>query len=152
MKKIITTAVLVSIVTLTLSGCAPGENTPGATAVGAATGGLIASTIFHGDNTFAGVIAGSLIGGSVGYMVGRSMDKQDQINMQNAIVDTPIGEEASWTNPRTEVTYEVRPTRHYRRGGRYCRDYETRIRINGRWRTAYGKACRMPEGGWRIVS
>ena len=131
-----------------LVGCTEGQNTPGSTIVGAAAGGLIGGLA---TDSVAGGFAGALIGGSLGYIIGRQMDRQDRINMSNAIVDTPINEEAEWTNRRTEVTYRVRPTRQYRDAGRYCRNYTTRIRINGRWRTAYGKACRTRDGRWRIV-
>ena len=63
----------------------------------------------------------------------------------------PVGNESRWTNRRTHVTYTVVPTRNYHYHGRYCREYQTKIRVNGRLRRAYGKACRMPDGSWKIV-
>jgi surface antigen len=151
MKKVILSAALASVFTMGLVGCAPGQNTGGATVVGAATGGLLAGALFRGPGSGAAVIAGALIGGSLGYAVGRQMDEQDRINMQNAIVNTPDGQEASWTNSRTTVTYIVEPVQTYHSEGRYCRRYKTRIRMDGRWRTAYGHACRTSHG-WKIVS
>lgn len=150
MKKYAAAAVL-SVAVLGLTGCEPGHNVPGATLVGATAGGLIASQVFHGQGAFAGVIAGALIGGVVGNYVGRYMDRQDRANMQSAIINTPVNSEAEWTNQKTNVTYVVRPVRNYRSNGRYCREYQTRVKIGGEWRKAYGKACRQPDGQWRII-
>jgi surface antigen len=33
-----------------------------------------------------------------------------------------------------------------------CREFSQRVFIDGRRETAYGVACRQPDGGWRIVS
>jgi surface antigen len=151
MKKTILSAITISLVTMGLYGCAPGQNTAGSTAVGAATGGLIASTLFHGRGDVTGILAGTLLGGSLGYMVGRQMDQQDQANMSSAIVNTPVGEQANWTNQDTNVTYVVQPVRNYQMEGRYCREYRTRINVGGQWRAAYGHACRMPDGQWKIT-
>ncbi len=152
MKKIILMTALASVLAVNLAGCTPGNNTPGSTAVGAATGGLLAAALTGGGRgSGAAIIAGALVGGTVGYMVGRQMDEQDRINMQNAIVNTPDGQEASWTNDRTSVTYVVEPVETYHYEGRYCRRYKTRVRMDGRWRSAYGRACRTHHG-WKIVS
>lgn len=35
--------------------------------------------------------------------------------------------------------------------GRYCREYQSTITVNGRPQASYGTACRMPDGTWRIV-
>lgn len=157
MKKWILVGVL-SMMTIDMTGCTPGNNTPGATAAGALAGGLIGNQIFSGKNAFAGVLAGALIGGIVGNQVGQYMDRQDQINMQSAIINTPVDQEASWTSDRPgpngqPVTYTVRPTRVYRTlNHRYCREYQTTVSIGGQLKKAYGKACRKPDGSWRIVS
>ncbi len=72
--------------------------------------------------------------------------------MQNAIIVTPVHETVVWTNEETGVMYRVTPTRVYYYEGRYCREYTSRVYMNGQWRTAYGRACKMPDGSWRIVS
>src|SRR3990167_187884 len=151
MHKITTfgaTAILVAV----LAGCTPGHNIPGATVAGAAAGGLLGAAFFHGEGAWIGILGGALIGGIVGNEVGKYMDRQDEINMQNAIVNTPVGEEASWTNERRDVTYTVRPIRNYHSRGRYCREYQTRVKIGGQWRNAYGKACRQPDGSWQVIN
>lgn len=150
MKKTLAVLGLCAMV-VGLAGCEPGENVPGATLVGATAGGLIASQVFSGQGAFAGVLAGALIGGVVGNYVGQYMDRQDRANMESAIVNTPIDSEARWTNNKTDVTYVVRPVRDYRSHGRRCRTYQTRVKIEGKWRKAYGKACQRGDGRWKIV-
>lgn len=149
MYKNIMTLAAASTLALGLAGCAPGQNTPGATFIGTAAGGLLGGAIFHGSA--AGVIGGALVGGSLGYIMGRQMDRQDRINMQSAIINTPVNQQASWTNAQTNTTYVVRPVRNYRYRGWACREYMTRVKIGGKWKQAYGKACKTPAG-WKIVS
>jgi len=35
--------------------------------------------------------------------------------------------------------------------GRYCREYQTTITVEGRPQPSYGTACLGPDGAWRIV-
>lgn len=35
--------------------------------------------------------------------------------------------------------------------GRYCREYQTTITVEGRQQPSYGTACLEPDGAWRIV-
>lgn len=35
--------------------------------------------------------------------------------------------------------------------GRYCREYQTTVVINGQSQPSYGTACRQPDGTWQIV-
>lgn len=156
-KKIALTGLLF-ISAINLSACTPGNNAQGSTAVGAVTGGLIANQLFSGQNAFAGVIAGALIGGIIGNQVGQYMDRQDRINMQSAIIHTPINQQANWTSNRPgpqgqRITYSVTPTKSYYRDNRrrYCREYRTVVHIGGRRQTAFGRACRMPDGQWKII-
>lgn len=151
MKRIMTVGAAV-VLAVGLSGCTPGHNVGGATFAGAAAGGLLGAAFFHGPGSWIGVLGGALIGGVVGNQIGQYMDRQDEVNMQNAIVHTPVGQEATWTNEHRKITYNVRPIKNYRSKGRYCREYQTRVKIGGKWKSAYGKACRMPDGSWKVVS
>jgi hypothetical protein len=36
--------------------------------------------------------------------------------------------------------------------GRYCREYQTVITVDGTARDSYGTACYSPDGTWRIVN
>jgi hypothetical protein len=41
----------------------------------------------------------------------------------------------------------------YRTGdGRYCREYQATIMVNGRPQPSYGMACQMPDGTWHIMN
>lgn len=158
MKKLILASVMTMMV-LELAGCTPGNNVPGATAAGALAGGLIGNQIFHGEkNAFAGVLAGALIGGLVGNRIGNYMDAQDKANMQNAITTVPVGQQASWTSDRRgpngqPVSYTVRPVKVIRAHNRYCREYQTTVTVGGKTQQpAYGKACRQPDGSWKIMN
>jgi surface antigen len=153
---------LIVVTTLALSsigiiGCTPGNNTGGATAAGAVAGGLIGSAIFGGNSQVAGIIGGALVGSVIGNQVGQYMDRQDQANMQSAIINTPVNQQASWTSSERAsngqpITYTVTPTRAYHRDNRYCREYTTVVNVGGQPKKAYGKACRMPDGTWKVVS
>ena len=148
MKRAISMTII-SCAALSLTACAPGQNMVGGTVVGALGGGFLGGAIFHGS--FAGVVAGALIGGAIGNIVGQHMDRQDRINFRNAVARTPVNSEATWTNTRTDTTYVVRPVRNYRYHGYYCREYQTKVIIGGKKRSAYGRACRKPDGSWHIV-
>ncbi len=150
MKKMGIMALASSIV-LSLAACTPGNNVPGSTAAGAVAGGLLGGVLFHGSGQWAGIVGGALLGGIVGNQIGQSMDRRDRMNMQSAIVNTPVGQEASWTNAKTNRTYVVRPVKNYRQGNRYCREFQTRIKVAGKWQQGYGRACRQPDGAWKIV-
>lgn len=134
-----------------LVGCAPGQNEAGATVAGAAAGGLLGAAAFHGQNAWLGVLGGAIAGGIIGNQIGQYMDRQDLANMNSALSRTPVGDQASWTNPRSKVTYTVTPVKTYHQRGRYCREYQTTINVGGKNQQAYGRACRMPDGQWRIV-
>lgn len=151
MNKLLTlTAVAVTSTGLLLTGCTPGNNVPGSTVAGAVGGGLIGGLLFKGSPV--GIIGGALLGGIVGNAIGNQMDANDRAYMMNAIEVAPIHETIVWTNEDTGVVYRVTPTRVYYYEGSYCREYTSRVYINGRWQTAYGRACRTPYGSWRIVS
>ena len=148
MNKSIIAAVTAAALAASLAGCTPGNNTMGSTAVGAAAGGLLAGALSRGN--VAGIAAGALIGGSLGYIVGRKMDQQDRVNMRSAIINTPVNQQATWTNTQTDTTYVVRPVRNYAQNGQRCREYMTKVKIDGQWRSAYGRACKTPSG-WKIM-
>lgn len=150
MKKIVTIGAT-AVLAIGLTGCTPGNNIPGATIVGTAAGGLLGAAFFHGSGAWIGILGSALVGGVIGNFVGERMDQQDRINMANAVTSTPVGQQATWTNSH-DVTYVVRPVREYHRHHRYCREYQTTVTVGGKVRKAYGTACRMPDGQWKLVS
>lgn len=46
-----------------------------------------------------------------------------------------------------------RPADHYYTGpeGRYCREYTHTVVVGGVRQSAYGHACREPDGSWQII-
>lgn len=36
--------------------------------------------------------------------------------------------------------------------GRYCREYQAQVIVNGAPQQSYGTACRQPDGSWRVVN
>ena len=36
--------------------------------------------------------------------------------------------------------------------GRYCREYQSTVMVNGRPQPSYGMACQMPDGTWHIMN
>lgn len=143
-------ASVIAVMTFEMLGCTPGNNVPGATAAGAIGGGLLGGAIFH-DSPY-GIIGGALLGGIIGDQVGQHMDATDRANMQNAVANVPVGQEAQWTDTKQNATYTVRPVRNYQSENRYCREYQTTVTVNSKVQKAYGKACRQPDGSWKIVS
>ena len=147
MKKLAICTVAATMA-LGLAGCQPGSNTGGATASGAVLGGVLGGAIF---GSAGAIIGGAVLGGIVGNQIGQSMDRRDRQNMQSAIVRTPVGQEATWTNTKTNTTYQVRPVKSYHKGNRYCREFQTRSKVGGEVKKGYGTACRQPDGAWKIV-
>jgi surface antigen len=38
------------------------------------------------------------------------------------------------------------------RTGAYCREFQQTVTIGGKTESAYGTACRQPDGTWKVVS
>lgn len=125
-------------------------------ATGAVLGGLAGSQVGGGSGRLWATGAGVLLGALIGSEVGSSLDKADQAyaNQANTRAHTaPIGETVSWNNPDSGNYGEVTATRDgYSSAGRYCREYQQTIVVNGRNETGYGTACQQPDGSWEIVS
>ncbi len=156
---------LAAAVALSLGACAGGRDygyydygpkeTIG-TLTGAALGGLAGSTIGRGRGRLAATAAGVVIGGLIGNQIGRSLDRQDRLYAyraeQDALESYPDGGYSRWDNPETGNYGYSQPMRTYQPAPeRYCREYQTTIVVGGRTQSAYGTACREPDGSWRLV-
>jgi surface antigen len=157
------TCVILSVVVF---GCAtdqhgsPGElglnKTTGGALVGAAAGGLVGSTIGSGKGRLAATAAGVLLGAFAGGEVGKSLDRADQLAMtratQSSLETAPSGRVVQWRNPDTGNHGTITPVRTYQDGERqFCREYQQTIVVGGRSQEGYGRACRQPDGSWRIL-
>ena len=77
------------------------------------------------------------------------MDQVDQSCIGQALERVETGRTVVWRNPDNGRDYRVTPTKTYRSGGEYCREYTTTVIIGGRSERAQGRACRQPDGSWR---
>ncbi len=126
------------------------------TIAGAIGGGLLGSTIGSGSGQLVAVGAGALLGAFIGNEVGKSLDRADQAAMGRAETQAqtaPIGQTIQWQNPDSGNYGTVTPTRQGTdTAGRYCREYQTTITVEGQTQDAYGTACQTENGQWEVVS
>ena len=95
-----------------------------------------------------GALLGILLGGSIG----NAMDQLDERCVGQVLEHGGSDQTVTWRNPDSGASYQVTPTRTWEEEGRYCREYTTTVRIDGRPQQAYGTACRQPDGSWKIQS
>ena len=121
--------------------------------IGGVLGGLLGSQVGHkGTGKTVATIGGVLLGAMIGGGIGRSMDAADQECARQALEYAPDHTVVTWNNPDTQTGYEVTPVSTYRTAsGSYCRDYVTEAQVAGGSQQVRGKACRQPDGTWRIV-
>ncbi len=126
------------------------------TLIGAGLGGLAGSQIGSGTGQLVAVGAGVLLGGLLGNEIGKSLDKADiayaERNAQQTLEYQPVGTTSSWVNPDSGHSGTFTPTATYQsETGRYCREYQQTVTVGGELQSAYGTACREPDGSWEIV-
>lgn len=144
---------------LILAGCQTanwGDKQTLGTGVGAVTGGLLGSQVGSGSGRLWATGAGVLLGAFLGSEIGASLDAADRIQMQQAqrdAYDSPIGETISWNNPDSGNSGSYTPVRDgTTNSGRYCREYQQTVVIQGQEQQAYGTACQSPDGSWEIMN
>lgn len=150
MKKLIV-ASTVSF-SIFMSSCANVTNEGVGTVTGGVVGGLIGSQFGSGAGQVAAAAGGALLGAYLGGRIGQYMDRQDRMQMQQALETAPTGKDVVWTNPDSGYQYTVRPTRTYYVSQQPCREYITHAVIGGKNQQIYGKACRQADGSWRVVN
>lgn len=153
-----TRTIAAALCLLALAGCTDaGPKQTGGTLVGAGVGGLVGSQFGRGSGQAATTGLGVLIGGLLGSEVGKSLDRADQVAMaqatQRSLEGTPTGQVSNWNNPDTGHSGTVEPTRTFQTSqGTYCREFQQTVTVGGQTQSAYGTACRQPDGSWKIVS
>jgi surface antigen len=98
-----------------------------------------------------------LLGGLLGSEIGRSLDKADQAyaaqSHQQTMETAPVGQTNSWVNPDSGNQGSYTPVKTYQaNNGQYCREFQQTITVGGQTESAYGTACRQPDGVWQIAS
>ena len=133
-----------------------GGNTAGGAIIGALAGGLLGNSVSRGPQRGAGTAVGAILGGVVGASIGNSLNCEDR----SYAVDAEYrGFEAGrphqrydWRSPRGDSYGYVQVGDYYQDRGRRCTTYTQEIWVHGRPETARGRACRMPDGTWQMVS
>ena len=155
-KTLITTALIITA-SLTLASCTK-EDT--GTLLGAIGGAAIGSAIGGkggGTGKVVAVAAGTLAGAYIGREIGRSLDKADREAMQRqtqyTLENTASGTTTNWHNPDSGNSGTITPQPAYNnKSQEYCREYQQTVTVGGKTETAYGTACRQPDGTWKIVN
>ena len=149
---------LVATLALSLSACNATTGNKGTmgTLLGAGGGALLGSQIGGGKGKLAAVAVGAVAGAFLGKSVGDSLDDLDRMKMQQtsqvSLERIPDGQVSGWQNPNSGNSGTITPTRTFQEAGTYCREYQQTVVINGQKQTAYGSACRQPDGSWKIKS
>ena len=157
MKKIALVGMVLA--SLSLSACetidATGNKQLIGTGGGAIVGGILGSKVGKGSGQLWATGAGALLGALVGSEIGKSLDRADQQYAAQAnyqAQSAPIGEPVSWNNPETGNYGQVVATKDgYTSSGNYCREFQQTIYVGGKEESAYGVACRQPDGSRKIV-
>ena len=134
-----------------------GTKQTGGAVLGGVVGGLLGSQVGSGKGRLAATAAGAVLGVFLGSELGKSLDKADRIQARQtanaAFENNQAGQTSTWSNPDSGHSGSVTPTKTvYTSGNEPCRDYETTVNIVGRTETATGRACRQPDGTWKIVN
>lgn len=157
-KRFISVLAVMFAALFALSACMgnQGDKQTGGTLIGAGLGALMGLQIGSGRGQLAAVAIGALAGAMMGGEVGKSLDKADRAAMERSTSDAleraPSGQSVAWNNPDSGNYGSVVPQPAYRAPtGEYCREYQQTITVAGRSEEAYGKACRQPDGSWKII-
>ena len=79
--------------------------------------------------------------------------KSDQVYAAQQAANVSIGQSIQWNNPKTGNSGAITPTRDGRSAdGRYCREYQQTTTVGGKQQSAYGAACRQPDGSWQVTN
>ena len=124
---------------------------------GGAAGAVVGAQFGDGKGQLAAVAAGALLGAIAGSEIGKSLDRADQLYMQQtaqrSLETSPAGSTATWENPDSGHSGTITPTLTYERNtGEYCREYQQTVRVGGNVEEAFGTACRQEDGTWMIVN
>lgn len=149
---------LAALMGLSLVACESmgGQKQTGGTLLGGLGGAVAGAQFGSGSGQIAAAAVGTLLGALVGSEVGRSLDKADMdyANRANQQAQAaPIGQNIQWSNPSSGNYGTITPVREGTdtSSGAYCREFQQTVSIGGKAESAYGTACRQPDGTWKVV-
>jgi surface antigen len=118
--------------------------------LGAAAGGAVGSQVAKGDDRAAAIVVGAVIGAAIGSEIGHRMDRTDRACVGQSLELASVGESVSWTNPDTQVTYQLTPLGDERREDA-CRKF--RLIAHGSFGLSEGRtvACPDSQGVWSLA-
>lgn len=151
---------MMAVATLGITGCQTlndvGTKQAVGTGSGALIGGILGSKVGGGNGQLWATGAGVLVGALIGSEIGKSLDNADRQYMSGAVSqahNAPVGEPISWNNPQSGNHGTILATKDgYSSSGKYCREYQQTIYVGGKEETAYGQACRQPDGSWQVMN
>ena len=154
-KKLLIIGLLAPLLASCVQGV--GEKQTIGTLIGAAGGGLAGAQIGKGRGQLAATAVGALLGAMVGSEIGKSLDQADRMYMaqtrHKALDTVQSGQSSKWVNPDSGNSGTVIPQPAFEQNpGQYCREFQETVSIGGQEETAYGTACRQPDGTWKIVN
>jgi len=133
------------------------NNTTGGTLIGAGLGGLLGSQFGGGSGKALATVGGVIAGGLIGHSIGTQLDRADQTAMQRttqtALETGQPSQPLPWANQQSGHSGVVTPGPYYQTsGGQYCREFQQTITVGGETQQGYGRACRQPDGTWKIMN
>ena len=160
MKKIVKNLVNITILAGVLfnTGCSEGDFNKQrmGTLMGAGLGALAGSHIGGGEGRVLATVVGAGLGGYMGRQIGISLDKADALYYQKSLNSSleynSMGITSTWRNPDSGNYGKITPKATYANDGLNCREFTQEIFIGGKKHEAFGKACRMNDGSWKITS
>ena len=156
MKKSFMKVLALTLTVGLLAGCGQVAKEEIGALVGAGLGGLAGSFIGDGGGQLVAVAVGTMLGAVMGSEVGKSLDKADRLAMaqaeQQALEFGVSGSSTPWNNPDSGNSGEIIPQRAYKQAdGVFCREFQQVIMVGGEMESAYGTACRQPDGAWKLI-
>ncbi len=151
--KIVRALSLTALMSLSVAGCSTlmSNNSPAPVDTMSASGTTV-NTVNNVPTT-VNSNTGVMMSGSLGGDVGKSMDDSDNTRVNQALESSKTNQPLTWTNPSSNTTYTVTPTRTFTSPtGEPCRDFTASALVGGQTQQVYSTACRDSTGQWHVVS
>lgn len=159
-QKTFTPLVVMSILLGACSRTDQGTNEKVGSTTGAVLGAVIGSRIGGSFDENSGRILGATLGALFGSIIGKEIAKtlseadlqRANESAQDTMETADTGQTVKWDNPDSGNSGTYTPTSDVQQvDGEDCRDFESSVLIDGEQQVATGRACRQPDGSWKIV-